>query len=112
MNNVVEAFGKFEFAARDMKEIVPKLSIQGHGFDNTGLTVFAMKVRKKIIGKTGGAIDKRVVGPPMMIELKRAAETDAVGMFVHTVKKEATEEDPSRRSRATALALAMDGRLV
>ena len=109
MDNIVEAFGKFEFAARDMKEIVPELSIRGHGFDNTGQTVFAVKFLEKVVGKTGGVIDKRVVGPPMMIKLKRAAETDAVGMFVHTVKKKATEEYPSRGSRSTALALAVDG---
>ena len=41
--------------------------------------------------------------------LKRAAERDAVGIFIHTVEEDGADEDPGRRSGAAALALAMDG---
>ena len=46
----------------------------------------------------------------MKVKLEGAAETDAMCMFVHAVKKKTTEKDPGWRSRATALTLAMNGR--
>ena len=85
VENVVETFGEFEFAPGDMEEIIPELSIGGHGLNDCVQAVVSMKIGEKVVGEASGVVHKGVVGLPVEIELEGTAEADTVGMFVHEV---------------------------
>ena len=59
-----------------------------HSCNNLGEGVFALEILKELVGKAGGVIDEGVIGTPMENFLKRAAERDAVGVFVHAIEQD------------------------